>query len=61
MIEYSGGCCFCGEPVLKGKKVCQKHYDMLVTNLKKANGHINSEHHPFRRDNDIVFGNYDRR
>jgi len=61
MIEYSGGCYFCGEPVLKGKKVCQKHYDMLLTNIEKSNGCIDREHHPFRLDNEITFGNYDRR
>ncbi len=61
MLEYSGGCCFCGEPVLTGKKVCRKHYDILMANLKKVNGCINRENHPFRLDNEIAFRNYDKR
>lgn len=36
-----GLCYFCGEPVVNGKKVCQKHYDMALEHLKRAstNGH----------------------
>ena len=26
-------CAFCGQPVVKGKRVCQKHYDMIMTKV----------------------------
>lgn len=41
-----GLCYYCGEPVIDGKKVCQKHYDMSVSNLKRAS----NQNHWWRKD-----------
>lgn len=41
-----GLCYYCGEPVIDGKKVCQKHYDMCMSHLKRAS----TKDHWWRKD-----------
>lgn len=38
-------CYFCGEPVKKGKKVCEKHYNICCKNIAKGYGKDNSNHY----------------
>lgn len=32
----NGKCYYCGEPVIDGKKTCQKHYEILLQNLLRV-------------------------
>lgn len=41
-----GLCYYCGEPVMDGKKVCKKHYDMSISHLKRAS----NQNHWWRKD-----------
>ncbi len=41
-----GLCYYCGEPVVDGKKVCQKHYDMSLSHLKRGS----TKDHWWRKD-----------
>lgn len=45
-----GMCYYCGEPVIPGKKVCQKHYDIAMANRDKAMAAYDSAKHKWRQD-----------
>lgn len=38
----AGKCYFCGNDVIPGKKVCAKHYEVYVRNIKNCNDHPNT-------------------
>ena len=46
-----GLCYFCGEPVIDGKKVCQRHYELSVANLRRAS----TKDHWWRKDEHIRY------
>lgn len=35
--RLDGLCYYCGQPVIKGRKVCEKHYEFLKENIKVCN------------------------
>ncbi len=37
-----GKCYFCGNDVIPGKKVCARHYEVCVRNIKNCNDHPNT-------------------
>lgn len=54
-----GLCCRCNEPVVSGKKLCKKHYDIALRATKKAN-RLNQEKktnakHVWQGNNKICF------
>lgn len=58
-IFADGLCCCCNEPVVPGKKVCAKHYDIARRSIEKVN-RLNREreataNHVWRGDNKICF------
>ncbi len=55
MYEYNGGCYFCGSPVIPGKKVCEKHYNINLANLEKAKGKQDLSNHLWKSDNTYIF------
>lgn len=46
-------CFFCNEPVLDGKKVCEKHYAMCLDKLAVA-AKTKKESHPWKMDNKLI-------
>lgn len=55
MFKYSNLCYFCGAPVMKGKKVCEKHYLSNFKNLEKANAVPKNPNHPFAVDESLRY------
>ena len=51
-----GLCYFCGNPVKKGYKVCEKHYQMNIENAKKGRKTQEAQEY-IRSMNRIVYGN----
>jgi len=47
-----GLCYFCGEPVLADKKVCQKHYEINILNIKPG---MQNPYHPWQQMNNLLF------
>ena len=40
--KEAGKCYFCGNDVIPGKKVCARHYEVCVRNIKNCNDHPNT-------------------
>lgn len=43
--EYADVCYFCGAARINGKKVCKKHYEIIMKNLRKARESENFKRH----------------
>ena len=56
----NGTCYFCDNPVKKGYKVCEKHYQMNVENAEKGRKTQEAQEY-IRSTNRIVYGNRRRR
>ena len=55
--NYSEGlCCRCNEPTLPGKKLCAKHYDIARRGVEAARRGLTNTDHPWRGDNNMIFG-----
>lgn len=47
-----GLCRFCCEPIIPGKRVCQKHYDIIIANMPKT---ANKKDHTWNKDEKVRY------
>ena len=50
-----GLCCKCNDPVVPGKKVCARHYDIARRSMEAARKNLSSTKHPWKKDNRWIF------
>lgn len=57
--QYNGKCYFCGQEVIEGKKVCKKHYEILMVSVSRCQQHENTKE--ARKKNNFKFAKRCRR